>query len=583
MNESIRVLLVEDNPDDAHLLREILRDVSSHQFDLIHVERLSAALERLDTERLDVILLDLSLPDAQGIDTLVQVRKRASSLPIVVLTGLDDETMALNALQNGAQDYLVKGQIDAPLLSHSIRYAIERNRADEVIQHRAYYDSLTDLPNRILLYDRLQQAIITARRENRLLPLLIMDLDRFKEINEALGHHFGDLLLLQIGPRLRETLRESDTIARLGGDEFAVLLPANANPQDATEVARKVLRSLEQPFVIEGLKLDVEGSIGIAVFPEHGADADTLIRRAEVAMYTAKETGSGYAMYSTEQDQSSSRRLTLVAELRHAIVEDQLMLLYQPKIVLQTGVVREVEALVRWRHPQFGMLPPDEFIPLAERTGLIMPLTLWVLKEALRQCRAWRTAGLDIKVAVNISRRNLQAQELPDQIIGILGASGMPPDNLQLEITESAIMANPERAMGVLSRIKNIGVRISLDDFGTGYSSLACLKKLPVDEIKVDKSFVINMQADEQDVAIVRLIINLGHILGLKVVAEGVENQRTKDALIALGCDMAQGYHISRPISAEELTRRLLSDPTCFSGEAADAESEQWPIRTPAQ
>jgi diguanylate cyclase (GGDEF)-like protein len=577
------VLLVEDNPGDARLLQEILRDVSSQQFELIHVERLSEALERLDKERLDVILLDLSLADAQGVDTVAHVRKRASNLPVVVLTGLDDETMALNALQNGAQDYLVKGQIDAPLLGHSIRYAIERNRAEEVIQHRAYYDSLTDLPNRTLLYDRLQQAILTARRENRPLPLLIMDLDRFKEINEALGHHFGDLLLLQIGPRLRETLRQSDTVARLGGDEFALLLPASASTQDAAEVAARMLRSLEQPFVIEGLKLDVEGSIGIAVFPEHGTDADTLIRRAEVAMYTAKVTGSGYAVYATEQDQSSSRRLTLVAELRHAIVEDQLMLLYQPKIVLQTGVVRDVEALVRWHHPKLGMLPPDEFIPLAERTGLIMPLTLWVLKEALRQCRAWQTAGLNIKVAVNISRRNLQAQELPDQIIGILGASGVSPDNLQLEITESAIMANPERAMGVLSRIKNIGLRVSLDDFGTGYSSLACLKKLPVDEIKVDKSFVINMQADEQDVAIVRLIINLGHILGLKVVAEGVENQRTKDALIALGCDLAQGYFISPPISAEELSRRLLSEPTCFSGDAADGQREQGPIRTLAE
>ena len=583
MSEPIRVLLVEDNPGDARLLREVLSDISSQQFELIHVERLTEALERLDNERLDVILLDLSLPDAQGVDTVVRVRQHASNLPVVVLTGLDDETMALSALQNGAQDYLVKGQIDAPLLGHSIRYAIERHRAEEVIQHRAYYDSLTDLPNRILLYDRLQQAILSARRENRPLALLIMDLDRFKEINEALGHHIGDLLLLQIAPRLRETLRESDTVARLGGDEFALLLHASAGAEDAAEVARRVLRSLEQPFVIEGLKLDVEGSIGIAVFPEHGTDADTLIRRAEVAMYTAKVTGSGYAVYSAEQDQSSSRRLTLVAELRHAIVEDQLMLLYQPKLVLPTGLVRDVEALVRWQHPKFGMLPPDEFIPLAERTGLIMPLTLWVLKEALRQCRAWQTAGLNIKVAVNISRRNLQAQELPDQIIGILRASGVPPDNLVLEITESAIMANPERAMGVLSRIKNIGLRVSLDDFGTGYSSLASLKKLPVDEIKVDKSFVINMQADEQDVAIVRLIINLGHILGLKVVAEGVENKRTKDALIALGCDLAQGYYISPPISAAELSRRLRAEPTCFSGDAADAQRELEQIRTLAE
>ena len=234
-------------------------------------------------------------------------------------------------------------------------------------------------------------------------------------------------------------------------------------------------------------------------------------------MYTAKDTGRGYAVYSTDQDQSSSHRLTLVGELRHAIAEGQLALLYQPKIDLQTGQVRDVEALVRWRHPKLGTILPDEFIPLAERTGLITPLTLWVLREALRQCRAWHKAGLAIRVAVNLSRRNLQAQELPDQIVDLLQASGVSPDNLELEITESAIMANPERAIGVLSRIKNIGLRVSLDDFGTGYSSLACLKKLPVDEIKVDKSFVINMEADEQDVAIVRLVIDLAHILGLNV------------------------------------------------------------------
>jgi diguanylate cyclase (GGDEF)-like protein len=344
------VLLVEDNSGDAGLLRETLKDVPHQRFELAHVGRLSDALKRLEREPVDVILLDLSLPDAKGIDTIVQVRKGASSVPVVVMTGFDDESMALNALQNGAQDYLVKGQIDAPLLAHSIRYAIERQRAEQLIQHRAFYDELTDLPNRTLLYDRLEQAIRSARREQRNLPLLFMDLDRFKEINEALGHPVGDQLLRQIGPRLRETLRESDTVARLGGDEFALLLPSSGEGQDGAEVARRLLQSLEQPFVIDGVKLDVEGSIGIAVFPEHGTDADTLIRKAEVAMYTAKMIGNGFAVYSAELDSNSSRRLTLVAELRQAIVENQLTLLYQPKIGLQTGLVREVEALAAISH-----------------------------------------------------------------------------------------------------------------------------------------------------------------------------------------------------------------------------------------
>jgi diguanylate cyclase (GGDEF)-like protein len=568
------VLLVEDNPGDAGLLRETLKDVPHERFELVHVKRLGEALERLKVEPVDVILLDLSLPDAKGIETIVQVRKHATSVPVIVMTGFDDESMALTALQNGAQDYLVKGQIAAPLLGHSIRYAIERQRAEQLIQQRAFHDELTELPNRNLFYDRLEQAIRSARREQRNLPLLFMDLDRFKEINEALGHPVGDQLLRQIGPRLRETLRESDTVARLGGDEFAVLLPSSGDAQDATEVARRVLQSLEQPFVIDGVKLDVEGSIGIAVFPEHGADADALIRKAEVAMYTAKTIGSGFAVYAAELDNNSSRRLTLVAELRQAIVENQLLLLYQPKVGLQTGLVREVEALVRWHHPSFGMLRPDEFIPLAERTGLIRPLTLWVLKEALRQSRAWRKQGLDIKVAVNISRRNLQAQELADQIDGILRAAEMTPDSLKLEITESAIMAKPERAMATLARLKNLGLQVSLDDFGTGYSSLAALKKLPVDELKIDKSFVFNMEGDEQDVAIVRLIINLGHVLGLKVVAEGVENRRTMDVLIAIGCDEAQGFYISRPISAAELSHKLLADPNCFNKDTTAARSK---------
>jgi diguanylate cyclase (GGDEF)-like protein len=435
-----------------------------------------------------------------------------------------------------------------------------------MIEHYAYYDRLTDLPNRNLLYDRLQQAILAAHRENKLAALLIADLDRFKEINDALGHQFGDQLLHQIGPRLKATLRESDTVARLGGDEFAMLLPSVADAGAAIEVASKVLKALEDPFLIAGLNIQIEASIGIALFPEHGIDADTLFKRADVAMYMAKETRNGYALYSAENDPNSSHRITLMGELRRAIVEDQLFLLYQPKIDLKTGHVSGVEALVRWRHPQAGIRMPDNFIPPAERTGLITPLTVWVLDKALRQCHAWHQEGLNLGMAVNLSRRNLQAQELPDQIAGMLEANGVSPADLELEITESSIMANPVRAMEVLSRMTSMGLQFSLDDFGTGHSSLAYLKKLPVNTIKIDKSFVTKMVAQAEDVAIIRLIIDLGHILGLKVVAEGVEDRVTLDKLIALGCDMAQGYFICRPISAEELTRWLRSQPDPLNG-----------------
>jgi len=564
VSESIRILLVEDNPADAQLLREFLAEVENTDFELVRVERLGDALQRLGNERFDVMLLDLSLPDAQGLETVTRVYKQGA--PIVVLTGLDDKTLAINALRAGAQDYLVKGQIAAPLLERSIRYAIERYRSEEMIEHYAYYDRLTDLPNRNLLYDRLQQAILAAHRENKLAALLIADVDRFKEINGAVGHQFGDQLLHQIGPRLKATLRESDTVARLGGDEFAMLLPSVADAGAAIEVASKVLKALEAPFLIAGLNIQIEASLGIALFPEHGIDADTLFKRADVAMYMAKETRNGYALYSAENDPNSSHRVTLMGELRRAIIEDQLFLLYQPKIDLKTGRVRGVEALVRWRHPQAGIRMPDNFIPLAERTGLITPLTVWVLDKALRQCHAWHQEGLNLGMAVNLSRRNLQAQELPDQIAGMLEANGVSPADLELEITESSIMANPVRAMEVLSRMTSMGLQFSLDDFGTGHSSLAYLKKLPVNEIKIDKSFVTKMVAQAEDVAIIRSIIDLGHILGLKVVAEGVEDRVTLDKLIALGCDMAQGYFICRPISAEELTRWLRSQPDPLNG-----------------
>lgn len=570
MSESIRILLVEDNPADARLLAEFLAEVENTQFELVRVERLGDALQRLGNERFDVMLLDLSLPDAQGLETVTRAYKRGA--PIVVLTGLDDKTLAINALREGAQDYLVKGQIEASLLERSMRYAIERHRSEEMIERYAYYDGLTALPNRNLLYDRLQQAILAARRENKLVALLIADLDRFKEVNDALGHQFGDLLLHQIGPRLKATLRESDTVARLGGDEFAILLPSVASAGAAIDVGGKILKALEESFLIGGLNIDIEASIGIAVFPEHGADADTLFKRADVAMYMAKETRTGCALYSAEHDHNSSHRVTLMGDLRRAIMEDQLFLLYQPKIDLKTGRVSGVEALVRWRHPQAGIITPDHFIPLAERTGLIRPLTAWVLDKALRQCHAWDREGLNLGVAVNLSRRNLQAQELPDQIAGVLEATGVSPANLELEITESAIMSNPERAIEVLSRMTRMGLQFSLDDFGTGYSSLAYLKKLPVNELKIDKSFVTNMETEAQNVAIVRLIIDLGHILGLKVVAEGVEDRTTLDKLIALGCDMAQGYFICRPISAEELIRWLRSQPDPLNGRTAHVQ-----------
>ena len=373
----------------------------------------------------------------------------------------------------------------------------ERKRAEEMIKHMAYYDTLTDLPNRTLLHDRLQQAILTGEHEKKPMALLLMDLNRFKEVNETLGHHHGDFLLQQTGPRLRGVLPESSMIARLGGDEFAVLLP-DTGMAGAAEIARRILKALEEPFVLGVLTLDMGASIGIALWPDHGEDAYTLLQRADIAMYMAKASHNGCSVYSSERDQTSPRRLALMGELRHAIDDNQLFPLFQPKISLKTGRAIGVEALVRWKHPNFGVIPPDQFITLAEQTGLIKPLTIWVLNAVLRQCRVWREAGLEFPVAVNLSVRNLLDPQLPAQIGELLSHSGVAPWFLELEITESTIMADPARAMEILAELRRMGIRLSIDDFGTGYSSLGYLKKLAVDEIKIDKSFVKEMIQNEK-------------------------------------------------------------------------------------
>lgn len=418
-------------------------------------------------------------------------------------------------------------------------------------------ETSSNISSRKVFYSHLQQAVGAARRDNKPLALLMMDLDRFKEVNHTLGHRMGDLLLEQVGPRIQRALERADVLVRLGGDEFAVLLRGAASASQATGVAREIIKSLEQPFVLEGLKVDIQASIGIALFPDHGSTADALMQRADIAMYAAKANKAGYSVYASEQEQSNPQRLALMGELRQGIVHDQLFLVYQPKVDLQTGRVEGVEALVRWKHPRLGVIPPDQFIPVAEQTGLIMPLTLWVLNDALRQWHKWREAGLELNVAANLSMLNLHSRALPHQIEGLLKACNVPSGFLGLEITESSIMEDPTRAMEILKQMSDMGLQFAIDDFGTGYSSLAYLKKLPVDELKIDKSFVMNMASEEDDTVIVRSTIDLGHNLGLKVVAEGVENQETIEKLTLLGCDIAQGYHLSRPLPAAELTRWL--------------------------
>jgi diguanylate cyclase (GGDEF)-like protein/PAS domain S-box-containing protein len=427
----------------------------------------------------------------------------------------------------------------------------ERRRAEQELQFLALHDALTGLANRNLFTDRLEHAIQAAKRDGTSFGLMVMDMDRFKEVNDSLGHPSGDLLLQQVAGRLRSTLREVDTVARLGGDEFGVMPEGGVGVNSTIRAAEKLVTAMNPPFNLGQAMVDVGLSIGIAQFPEHGEDAETLLRRADVAMYVAKRNKLGYNVYSSEQDQHSASRLVLMGEMRQAIRGSQLVLHYQPKVDLINGGISGVEALVRWDHPQRGLLAPDQFVPLAEQTDLMSSLAQWVMEESLSQLEKWRRVGIDLTMAVNLSAANLHETSLPGNIAELLERFNVPGHSLIVEITESAIMAaQADRTVRLLS---DMGVRLSIDDFGTGYSSLSYLKTLPVDEIKIDRSFVQHMATDNDDAAIVQPTIDLGHNLHIKVVAEGVETKAASSMLRVFRCDYAQGYYISPPLEAAAL------------------------------
>ena len=439
-----------------------------------------------------------------------------------------------------------------PFAIVSVRDITERKRWEDVLRYQALHDTLTNLPNRTLLHDRLQMSITVGSQTSRPFALLLLDLDHFKEVNDTFGHQYGDILLQEAASRLAGVLRPSDTIARLGGDEFGVILP-NTDEANAAAIASRILRAQEKPFHIEGNALHVGTSIGIALFPSHGATADTLLRYADVAMYEAKRSRSGYRVYSPDQVRHASNRLALFSELRTAIDDNQLVLHFQPMADFRSCQIVRVEALVRWQHPERGLVPPADFIATAEQTGLIGSLSSWVIDAAIRECREWRQLGHDVAVSVNLSAQNLHDPHLPNVVATSLRAWGVSPSCLRVEITESTLMADPVRALDTLTRLNVMGVQISIDDFGSGYSSLAHLKRLPADELKIDKSFVLHMGDDENDAAIVRSTIGLGHDLGMSVVAEGVESHLTLELLNTLGCDVAQGFFVGRPMPAIEL------------------------------
>ncbi len=444
--------------------------------------------------------------------------------------------------------------VSSMLLYFLFRCELRRRGQEEQSRGQTDYDILTGLPNRTLLHERLRQALLAADREAEPVALVLMDLDRFREINDTFDHRRGDLVLQQIGVRLQQVLGELGTVARLGGDEFALLLPGTGG-EGAVQIVHRVLKALEEPFTVDELPLAVGASFGVVLYPDHGTTADHLIQRADIAMYLAKEQGSGHCIYASGANRHNPRRLALMGQLRGAIERGELVLYYQPKISLQTRTVIGAEALVRWRHPEFGLVQPNEFIGPVEQSGLIQPLTAWALNTALRQC------GAEMSIAVNLSRRNLHDPHIPELVADALRNSRVRPDRLVLEITESAIMADPTRAMEILTRLHQMGVRLSIDDFGTGYSSLAALRKLPVHEIKIDRVFVKNIATDDDDAIIVRSIIDLAYTMGKEMVAEGVEDAATLEQLAAMGCQHAQGFYMSKPLPIEEFKRWISESP----------------------
>ena len=425
------------------------------------------------------------------------------------------------------------------------------------VAHEATHDKVTDIPNRILLRDRLEQSIQTAIRQKTSIGLIILDIDNFKEINDTLGHYSGDRLLKQVVSRLKGLVRKSDTLARVGPDEFAVVLNMVENKESIIRVVEKIQKLFLKPFALETLNLEVQVSIGGTLSPDDGSDVDTLIQRTDLTLYAAKKDPAKFLLYSDQLDNRSPDRLTLMGELRHAIEKDELVLHFQPQVDLASQEIIGVEALVRWEHPRHGFMPPDEFIPMAERTGLIRPLTLWVLHRALKETENWHAKGHKLSIAVNFSPGTFLDEELPNTVIGLLSLYDVPPAYLIFEITEGTMIKDPAMALDIMKRLSNMGIRISIDDFGTGYSSLAYLKKMPAAEVKIDRSFVMDMLENNSDEVIVKSIIDLGHNLSLNVVAEGVEDAKTADKILTNGCDILQGYYISKPVNADTLTQWL--------------------------
>jgi diguanylate cyclase (GGDEF)-like protein len=564
----IRVLLVEDDRADARAMRRLLEAAADQRFEVAEAQSVEDGLRRLRDERFSVVLLDLSLEDGGSLGALARARIAAATVPIIAMATEADEELAVRALRFGAQDYLVKGVWDARLVVRTLRHAVERHRivtdlaAARQREHwLAMHDSLTGLANRAAFLDHLRRQLAYAGRHGRRVAVLFLDLDRFKSINDTLGHPVGDDVLKAVAERLRRSLRQTDLVARLGGDEFLIALPDVERDHDPALVAAKIVSMLAQPCRVGDRDWRVSASIGIAIFPRDGADPDVLMRNADTAMYHAKaERGCGYSYYADGMNEIVAERLDIEQGLREAIERGRFVLHYQPQVDLATGEVVGVEALLRWRDPVRGLIPPAVFIPMTEESGLVLPIGRLALLRACADAVGWRSAR-PLRVSVNVSSRQLVDLDFADAVARALRESGLPPERLQIEITESSILEQRGPTLATLQALRRQGCGVAIDDFGTGYAALTALRWLPANALKLDRSFVANLTEEPADRTIAAGLIGIAHGLGLEVIAEGIETREQLAFLREQHCRIGQGYLLAKPTPAEDLQSLLDEAP----------------------
>jgi diguanylate cyclase (GGDEF)-like protein len=572
---SANILIVDDEPE----IRKIVRGILSESYKYQEANSAEEALSLLRMEKFDLVISDIKMDGMSGLEMIPQVRAIAPDTVIMMISGEQTIESAIEALRGGAFDYIMKpfdfqhveAAVRRALEHHSLLAAKRRheNHLEELVRqrtaelnHLAYHDVLTDLPNRILFEDRLTQALILAERNRQTLGVLFLSLDRFKKIHDTLGRAIGDRLLQKVAERLRSSAHRGETVARFEGDEFALLLTqiGGTEGEAVVEVIFQINESLKLPFVVDGHELFITASVGITLYPDDGTDAPTLLKNADAALYLAKEQGGdNYQFYTADMNAKAMKRLTLENSLRRALERNEFEVYYQPVLDTNTRKIVGMEALLRWHHPELGLVQPAEFIPLAEDTGMIVPIGEWVLRTACAQSKSWQEAGFaPLALAVNLSARQFQQQNLSEVVVLILQETGLNPHDLELELTESSIMKNAESAVRTLGELKALGIKIAIDDFGTGYSSLGYLKRLPIDTLKIDRSFVRDVTADPDDAALVMAIITLAHNLRLKVIAEGVDSEEQLSFLHLLRCDEWQGYLFSKPLPGEAFEELLL-------------------------